>query len=277
MKSSSKNVLQDKPSCWEGYYKEFLKVLPSVSQSYSPRDIFCDACRCFCLSLRGAVTLSGIEKDAIEKEYQTYVEKYGKDGMQKIAILLSYVVEALELRRQDFLGHIQEELNSTTKAFGQFYTPDSVSTMMARMVCEGHDIKKGRIVKIGDPSCGAGALLIAGVEGFISAGGKQGDILVCGEDLDATACNIFYTQASLLGYAAIVTRMDSLSMKVYEGPWYTFGYFAHGMPMRLLAQRKEEWTAEKQPNEGQDVPRGTEENKPIEVNVRELVQGEFPF
>ena len=270
MKSSSKNVLQDKPSCWEGYYKKFLKVLPSVSQSYSPRDIFCDVCRIFCLSLRGAVTMSHIEKDSIEKEYQTYVGKYGKDGMQKIAILFSYVVEALELRRQDFLGHIQEELNSTVKSFGQFYTPDSVSTMMARICCEGHKIDAGKIVKIGDPSCGAGALLIAGVEGFISAGGRQGDILVCGDDLDSTACNIFYTQASLLGYAAIVTRMDSLSRNVYEGPWYTIGYFAHGMPMRLL--REETKNIE---NESLETKERTQDTPIREIDMRKLVQEEF--
>ena len=273
---------------WDDYYRAFLKLLPKVSDHHNQRDIFCDACRVFCLSLRGAVTIDAKEKEDIEVEYQRYVTKYGNEGMEKIGILLSYVVEALELKRQDFLGHVQEQLNSTAKEYGQFYTPDSVSTMMAKMVCTGHDIKKGRIVKIGDPSCGAGALLIAGVERFMAAGGRQCDILVCGEDLDVTACNIFYTQASLLGYAAIVTRMDSLTKKVYEGPWYTIGYFAHAMPMRLLCKNMDDAYAEKHPEERQEegwkgvqptetVPCGTEEGKPIEINVRELVQSEFQF
>lgn len=257
---------------WEDYRKAFLNLLPKVSPSYDLRSIFCDACRIFCLSFRGVIA-TGKEKDEIEREYQTFVEKYGNDGMQKISILLSYVVQALELRRSDFLGHVQEGLNATRgKDAGQFYTPDSVSIMMARMCARGHQIKPGKIIKIGDPSCGAGALLIAGVEALMEAGVRQGDVLVCGEDLDPTACNIFYVQATLLGYAAIVTRMDSLSMQVYEGPWYTMGYFAHCMPMRRLCEDVKAETSEEQP------PQEKKPEDPVkEINVRELVQGEFDF
>lgn len=265
----------NEPRTWEEYRKAFIGLLPKVSGSYDIRTVFCDVCRIFCLSLRGVVTM-GKEKDEIEREYQTYVEKYGKDGMQKVSILLSYVVQALELRRSDFLGHVQEGLGATrSKDAGQFYTPDSVSTMMARVCATGHKIESGKIIKIGDPSCGAGALLIAGVEALMDEGVRQGDVLVCGEDLDPTACNIFYVQATLLGYAAIVTRMDSLSRQVYEGPWYTAGYFMHCMPMRLLAERSRQ-KAEQMENLAKSVPA-----KPIEkedlIEVRNLVQGEFSF
>ena len=36
--------------------------------------------------------------------------------------------------------------------------------------------------------------------------------------------------------ASLAARMDSLSGKVYEGPWYTPGYFLHCMPIRRLAE-----------------------------------------
>ena len=72
--------------------------------------------------------------------------------------------------------------------------------------------------------------------------------------------------------AAIVTRMDSLSMQVYEGPWYTMGYFAHCMPMRRLCEDVKAETSEEQP------PQEKNPEKPVkEINVRELVQGEFDF
>lgn len=202
----------------------------------------------------------GKEKEDIESEYQTYVEKYGKDGMEKVSILFAYLIEAMELRRQDFLGHVQEELGTTRgKDCGQFYTPDSVATFMARVTASAYDIEDGKIIKICDPSCGAGALLIAGAEALLDKGARQGDLLVYGEDIDPTACNIFYVQATLLGYAARVTRMDSLPRQVYEGPWYTAGYFMHGMPMRLLAERSRQMG-------GKDG-----------IEVRSLVQGEFNF
>lgn len=259
---------------WEYYLKEFLNLLPKVSSSSDQRTIFCDACRLFSLSIRGTVTM-GEEKEQIEKEYKEMSEKYGQDGMGKIASLFAYVVEALELKRQDFLGHVQEKIEATNKHFGAFYTPDSVSVFMSRIVMDGRGIEHGKIVRINDPSCGAGALLISGVEAFMDAGGRQGDVLVYGEDLDATACAIFYVQASLLGYAAVVTRRDSLSLKGYEGPWYTPCYFAHGMPIRLLAERSRQ-NAEQMEDLVNSVP-----SKPMDeedmIDVRKLVQGEFAF
>ncbi len=33
--------------------------------------------------------------------------------------------------------------------------------------------------------------------------------------------------------------MDSLSMEVYEGSWYTIGYFAHAMTMRSYNVKEE--------------------------------------
>ena len=135
---------------WDDYYRAFLKLLPKVSDHHNQRDIFCDACRIFCLSLRGAVTIDGKENDDIEAEYQRYVTKYGREGMEKIGILLSYVVEALELKRQDFLGHIYEELSATNKHFGQYLTPDSVARMMAIITFHGEKPKHGKIVKFND-------------------------------------------------------------------------------------------------------------------------------
>ena len=87
-------------------------------------------------------------------------------------------------------------------------------------------------------------------------------------------------------------------MKVYGGPWYTFGYFAHALPMRLMGHKvvpaeaeadgKQEGAESHCPvpsPEGGDStaqPEGLseamEETCVIpEVNVRALVQSEFVF
>ena len=284
MKKSSENGVTTRkvgePRTWEDFYKAFQNLLPRVSNSHSPSDIFRDVCRIFSLSLRGAVTVVQTEKDEIEKQYMSYVEKYGKEGMEKVSILFAYVVQALELRRSDFLGHVYEALNATVKSFGQFLTPDSIAKMIGRVTFGSTEIEQGKIIKLNDPSCGAGALLIEAAEAYITNGGRQGDLLLYGEDLDATACCITYVQFSFLGYAAIVTHQDTLSMKVYEGPWYTPCYFAHGMPMRLIAEgmaKKNDEQAEAKQWGSIEMPQEepVEETKPI--NVRELVQGEFNF
>lgn len=274
-----KRVNVDEPRTWEDYINSFVKLLPKVEPARDPKEIFCDVCRIFSLSLRGVATLDEKEKECIESQYMTFVEKYGKDGMEKVSVLFAYVIEALEKRRCDFLGQIYERLNATVKAFAQFLTPLSVARLMAHVTFVDGKPEHGKIISMDDPACGAGALLIEAAEAFIESGGRQGDLFIHGEDLDATACCISYVQFTLLGYPAVVRRMDTLAMKVMEGPWYTMGYFAHGMPMRLLAEhmgKKDETevdeTREEAVKKDAEPP---ELDKPI--NVRELVQGEFEF
>lgn len=273
MKKGSQNGVSvrkvDEPKTWDDYFKLFLKQLPSVSQSIDQRTIFCDACRIFSLSIRGAVTLDTNEKDEIEKQYMSFVSKYGKDGMGKIAVILSYVVQALELRRSDFLGHVYEALNATQKHWGQFLTPDSVARMMARISVDSSTIQTGKIIRMNDCSCGAGALLIEAAEAFLDSGGRQCDLILYGEDLDPTASYISYVQFSLLGYAAVVTHQDSLSREIYEGPWYTPCYFAHGMPMRLIREDEDNR------NVKGDMEVALKDDNAIDI--RGLVQGEFNF
>lgn len=252
------------PETWQDHYNAFKKLLPTVSNAHSPSDIFRDVCRIFSLSLRGAVTIDKAERDEIESMYASLAGRYGPDGMKKVGAMFAHLVEGLELKRSDFLGHVYEDLNATVKSFGQFFTPDNVSALMARITLPEKP-EPGRIVRLNDPTCGAGALLIAGAEAFMEAGGRQGDILIMAEDLDATACCIVYTQLSLLGYPAVVRHMDSLAMKVYEGPWYTPGYFLHAMPMRRVHSKGV--VAER--------PRNEVKNEPKPIDVRKLAQAEF--
>ena len=264
----------------ESYIKDFLKKLSEVSSAHDPKQVFCDACRMFCLSLRGVVTLDPKEKDAIETEYASYVKKYGDKAVQKVAEMFAIVVEALEYRREDFLGRVYERLNATVKSFGQFLTPDSVARFMARITF-GDKPKSDEIVKLNDSACGAGALLIEGAEAFMDAGGKQANLLIYAEDLDPTSCNIVYVQLTLLGYAAIVRHMNTLSMKVIDGPWYTIGFFAHAFPMR-----RSKWDDRFRSVKAEEEPKGTEEphNQVKEdvqeshsepIDMRKLVQGEL--
>ena len=284
-------------STWESIFKEFLKQLPKVASSYDTHTIFGDVCRMSAIALQSAISMRKGEKDALEAEYQTYAAKYGKDGTERISHLFALVVEALEFQRSDFLGHVYEELNATKKGWGQFFTPDSVSRMMARCTMPGDgEIEPGRIITLSDPACGAGALLIEAAEAFIANGGRQGDVLLYANDIDTTATDIAYIQFSLLGYPAVVSRMDSLSKEVYNGPWHTIGYFAHAMPMRLMWRNGSAKQAAS-PVEGEATPSpvsphsscdGSAESTPPPVpleaqpskeaiNVRALVQSEFSF
>ena len=265
------------PDTWEGCKKEFLTLLPKVSPSYDTRTVFQDACRLFSLSIRGAFPNGKEDKKSIEGMYESFLEKYKKEGMSVISHLFALTIQALEISRSDFLGHVYEALNATVKSVGQFFTPDSVARFMARCSIPAEMAKEHKITTLYDPTVGAGALLIEAAEAWVEHGGRQGDLLVYGDDLDATAACIAYVQFSLLGYPAVVRRMDTLAMKVYEGPWYTPGYFMHAMPMRLLLKRMDEAVAPKIDDKEKVLEAPKSGPSSDSINVRELVQEEFKF
>lgn len=218
--------------------EEFIRMVEKLSGRYSPLQVFQDACRMMALAIHSALLcFDPAAKERAEREYYELVEKHGKENEAAFAQLFSAVAQKLEVTRTEFLGGVMEAMGATNKHASQFLTPVDVSRLMGRMTFERAEKPvPGEIVNLSDPCCGAGVLLIEGANAFIDAGGRQGDILIRAEDLDYNAFNIAFVQLSLLGFPAIVTRMDSLSREVFEGPWYTPGYFLHAMPMRLAGK-----------------------------------------
>ena len=219
-------------SSHDQYCKAIIRLVGSISGSYNTAVVFTDCCRCMQLSIASQVNTR--EHDRLEAEYMTYVEKYGKKGMLAMADVFSLVVECLDTYREDVLGHVLEALHATEKSFGQFFTPTSVSRMMSRITMANLQPDSHGLIKICDPAVGAGVNVIEAAESAIHEHHiAQRNIYVEGDDIDATACSICYVQLSLLGYAGVVRHMDTLSMKEFEAPLYTPGYFFHAFPMRF--------------------------------------------
>ncbi len=221
--------------------KRFIKLVNEAAYAHDEYTVMHDACRMMAVAIHNRFNM-GESFRKYEQEFEDCRKKYG-ENFTKIAELFAITVEALELRREDFLGNLMSQIGTTAKSFGQFLTPTCVSKLMARINADGTAYTPGQIVKLSDPACGASVTLIEGAEAFIAKGVRQADIYILAEDLEDLAFSTSYVQLSLLGYAARVTRMNSLSRQVFEGPWYTPGFYLHGMPMRLAAERAKEKVA----------------------------------
>lgn len=213
---------------------EFIKTLNSIARKFPTWQVFSDAMRMMALTLRSPLLLEPCEKEECELQFSDIEERYSEERSQ-IVKLFAIVMQALEDSQTDFLGGVMERIGASNLGTDQYLTPTPVSSMMARVLAHPTDYKPGQIVTMSDPSCGASVMLIESARKFVDAGGCRSDVLLLADDLDANAFNISFVQLSLLGWAAVVRRMDSLSGKVYEGPWYTPGYFLYCMPMRRLA------------------------------------------
>lgn len=223
--------------------KAYIKLIEKIANGgHRIRDTFRDVCRMYALCLHSPLVLDPDKKKEVEDEFAKIRDSYKPEEYKLIQESFAELAIGLEKSPGDFLGKVLEELACNWKELGQFFTPSCVARMMAQVTFDDEFVKnhkRGEIITLNDPACGAGVLLIEQAMDLIQKGIPQGDILVFAEDLDPLSFTIVYTQLSLLGIAGICTRRNSLSLQIFEGPWYTVGYFLHGMPMR---RRRSEWS-----------------------------------
>ena len=218
--------------------KDFLKAVETAAGHRHVVDVFGDMVRAMAIAIESQFTI-GERNEQLEREYSAIKERYTPAEFQEFPRALAITAAALELKREDFLGHSLEALGANNTRNGQFLTPVCVSRMVASALCPSLDgYTPGKIIKLNDPACGTSVLLIEGAERLISQGVRQADLLVIAGDIDLRACDASYVQLAFLGYPAIVQHMDALAMKRISPDRFTPGYFLHSFPMRRLAERR---------------------------------------
>ena len=210
--------------------REFLRTFQDLTRGcYTAWEIWSDW-----LVLASSAIYNSVHQDpVVEAEYMQVEKRYDKDQRDHMAHLLALVVEDLDTDPRDFLGGIFHELELHNQAHGQFFTPYEICRMMAATMAPEAP-KPGRVLRVGEPACGSGAMVIAFSEVARASGIDQGAVFYSLRDLDDRAFRMAYIQCSLLGIAAEVERGNTLTM-VIDRRWRTPGYYLHDMGARLLA------------------------------------------
>ena len=143
--------------------------------------------------------------DEREKQYLSIAGKYTRPEMEAFTEMLALLVVALEDNpEQDFLGELYMCLGLGNDHAGQFFTPYHLCEFMSAVTTPAEEFQQ----KIGDrgwvavcdPTCGAGALLVAFANECRKKGiNYQTDVLFVAQDIDYIVGMMCYLQMSLLG------------------------------------------------------------------------------
>lgn len=174
------------------------------------------------------------EREEREKQYLSVIGRYTAEEQKIFPEMMSIVTLALEDNpEQDFLGSLYHYLELHQEQKGQFFTPYNISRFMAEVLFEKNDAKRkleqNGYIRVSDPACGAGAMLIA----FANAAKRSGinyqkQVLFVAQDIDHTAAMMCYIQLSLLGCPAVVIIGDTLAKPMFHPDndiWYTLFYY----------------------------------------------------
>ena len=174
---------------------EFIKVFYEMSARYGRSEIWYDYIDMHAIALANTRDLRC--RDTREEQYNAIVQKYDEKTVQQFAVLTAITMTALlENPEQDFLGTVYQNLGLTKSGAGQFFTPYNVGQMMARMNMPDSFVPdKSRILRVNDPCCGAGCLLLAGYNAMreqLESTNPDWDkyVLFVAQDIDPLVCKM---------------------------------------------------------------------------------------
>ncbi len=200
-----------------GSKEELVKVIGSLSGKYSPYQIFSDFCKIFALAISNACAFQydGIWRER-EEAYIATISRYEEKEVMKLVDMKDLLIEAADEEMTDVLGQIYMQSGAGNSATGQFFTPFHLSLATAELgVADG--IPDG-IIKMNEPSCGGGGMIIATARVLKERGiSYQKRLRVVAQDLDWLAVYMTYIQLSLYGIDAIVCQGDTLKEPYYDG------------------------------------------------------------
>lgn len=184
-----------------------------------------------------------------EQRYLSLAKSYGKDELMKFSEVFALFVKLQDYNLQsqgakDILGGLLMELGLGDKWGGQFFTPDHVANLMAKLTyteeCLKKEIKERGFVYASDPAVGGGVTLIGLVNSMIDSGcNPQRELFIeCG-DLDKRACFMTYIQLATLGIPAIVKNQDAMTGKVFD-VWFTPAFYIGGWWNKIRSFKDEE-------------------------------------
>lgn len=221
--------------------QEFIKLFNSVARHQHRYQVFRDFVTMSAITLHNAVA----KNETLEAEYMQIVGKYSKEEVTHLAQLLGCLVELLEPKPADILGQLYMSLDLGNTHVGQFFTPASVSEMMAH-VMHGETLTSidKPFITLSEPACGAGGMVLAFVKVMLDKGHNPADKLwVQCTDLDRTAALMCYLQLSLWNVPAQIIVGNTLTLE-YREQYFTPAHYLFDWDEKLRCQRMIDYVLE---------------------------------
>ncbi len=208
---------------YEHYRREFIRLFRDTARYHHRHEVFRDFAEMATLAVQNAF----LRSPELENEYLAIAGRYQAEDLKRMAQLLGCLTGALECQPGDFLGAIFMELEIGSTHMGQFFTPYSLSQMMARLTVGDfrQQLEHHPFITLQEPAAGAGSMVIAIAEAMMEQGiNYQEKLFACCIDIDATAAHMCYLQLAYLGVPAEVVIGNTLTLKfrrTFRTPlWY---------------------------------------------------------
>lgn len=205
-------------SLLDQHQQECAKLMRENCHRHRLHEVFRDFCELSALSFSNAV--DKLQFETREARYLDIAKRYEREDLNRFARMLACVTMSLEGGFKDCLGELFMTLELGDHWRGQYFTPYTVSYLMAKMTMgtSRSDIEAaGGFITLSEPTVGAGGMVIAAAQALHEEGiNYQQCLHVTAQDIDATAVHMAYIQLALLHVPALVIHGDSLACSCWQ-------------------------------------------------------------
>jgi type I restriction-modification system DNA methylase subunit len=187
----------------------FSKILEQIAYRHNLMGVFNDFLQ---------MSICALTHQKMEKEYLEVASRYDKKELELFANAFAQMFIDYEKAVTpeggwvDLFGHFMMEHVSPSQAqrSGQFFTPEHVCDMMAKMTTEPTDTD----ITCNDPTGGSGRTLIAHCR---TSPSMRLNTFYTAQDMDYTCVMMCTLNFIMFGMKGVVIHMNSLSMEIYRG------------------------------------------------------------
>jgi len=214
--------------------KQFLSLFNVTARYHHRQRVFRDFITLAAISLHNSINFD----EGLEQAYMDTIRHYERPDADRMAKLLGHVSLGLVEDGGDFLGPMFMQLDLGEAARGQFFTPMSVSRMMAQIQFADVDkmLAEEPFITAYEPACGSAGMILAIAEVIKEKGFNVARHLwVSCIDIDDVASGMAYIQLSLMGIAGEVVTGNALSGE-RRRVMYTPAHWLENWPLRLKSR-----------------------------------------
>ena len=231
----------------DAHQKEIVSLIRQVARTRGIDRVWSDWVEICAIALAHADLA---QRDAREQRYLQVIAQYERAKLDQLVQAFSHLVMAYEVRVQaadfgDVLGSTFMMLDMGNAGTGQFFAPYEVSRLMGNMMMgNGQDLvdktSAQEFVRVLEPACGAGGMLIAAAHAMHDAQlNYQQCMHATAIDIDQRCVHMTFIQLALLHVPAVVIHGNGLTGECRE-QWITPAHILGGWGARLRHREAEE-------------------------------------
>lgn len=231
----------------DAHQKEIVGLLRQVAHTRGIDRVWSDWVEICAIALARADLA---QQEVREQRYLQVIAQYERTELDKLVQAFAHLVMSYELRVEaadfgDVLGSTFMMLDIGNAGAGQFFTPYEVSRLMGGMMMgDGQALVDKAdahgFIRVLEPACGAGGMLIAAAHALHDAGlNYQLCMHATAIDIDQRCVHMTFIQLALLHVPAVVIHGNGLTGECRE-QWFTPAHILGGWNARLRRREAEE-------------------------------------